>query len=103
MTKKYTTTLKRINEVAQLAHIPLSGTNEAESLREAFDETLKTFENLKTIDTENVPQMHQVTGLENVLREDVVDEKRMFTQDQALAGAQHTHEGYFMVEEILAK
>jgi len=45
----------------------------------------------------------QVTGLENATREDEVQEERMFTQEEALRNAPRTHNGYFVVDQILDK
>jgi Asp-tRNA(Asn)/Glu-tRNA(Gln) amidotransferase C subunit len=37
----------------------------------------------------------------NVLREDVVEEKRMFTQEEALSNAKKTHQGFFVVDQLI--
>ncbi|MEK7458368.1 MAG: Asp-tRNA(Asn)/Glu-tRNA(Gln) amidotransferase subunit GatC, partial [Patescibacteria group bacterium] len=56
---------------------------------------------LKKVNTTNVEPTHQVSGLINVFRKDVVDMDRMFTQEQALANASQSHNGFFVVEQIL--
>jgi aspartyl/glutamyl-tRNA(Asn/Gln) amidotransferase C subunit len=43
----------------------------------------------------------QVTGLENVFREDEVNEKDTLTQDQALSNAPRKYSGFFVVDQIL--
>lgn len=91
---------QQVQHVAKLALIPVSN-EEAQNFREAFEQTLNVIDNLKIVDTTSTEPTHQVTGLENVLREDVVDTERMFTQEQALANAPHQHEGYFVVDRIL--
>ncbi|MBD3250748.1 MAG: Asp-tRNA(Asn)/Glu-tRNA(Gln) amidotransferase subunit GatC [Candidatus Pacebacteria bacterium] len=94
--------------IANLANIPISD-QEAGTLAKAFQETLKVVNKLQSLDVEGVEETHQVTGLSNVLREDEVDEKRMFTQGEALAnapqknGIPQTHSGYFVVERIITK
>lgn len=55
---------------------------------------------IQKLDTENVQETSQVTGLENVMREDEVDRKRIFTQEEALLNAKRKHKGYFMVKAI---
>jgi aspartyl-tRNA(Asn)/glutamyl-tRNA(Gln) amidotransferase subunit C len=90
----------QILHVAQLAQIPISS-DEAQKFTSSFEETLVVIDNLKSVDTSNTEPTHQVTGLENVLREDIVDEKHMFTQKEALANAPKQHQGFFMVDRIL--
>ena len=73
----------------------------ADALLSAFEETLAVIDNLREVDVQKVEPTHQVTGLENITREDVVDSKRMFTQEEALANASKTHDGYFVVPRII--
>lgn len=91
---------QQVKAVAALANIPVSD-EQANKIGAAFDETLAVVANLQQVDTTQVEPTHQVTGLENVLREDVVDTKRMFSQEAALANAKATHQGYFVVSRIL--
>ncbi len=76
-------------------------TEEEEKLAKAFDETLETINDLQQVDIKNVQPTHQVTGLTNVLREDVVDTERTFSQEEALANTKHSWNGYFVVNQIL--
>ena len=55
---------------------------------------------LQSVNTEDVVETSQVTGLENVLREDEIDESRILTQEEALSGAKSTHNGFFVVDRI---
>lgn len=89
-----------VNHIAKLANIPLTDEEEGK-LATAFTETLDVVAKLKEVDTANTEPTHQVTGLVNVLRDDEVDESRMFTQEEALANAKTTADGYFVVEQIL--
>ena len=93
-------TKKQIQHIANLANIPITA-QEQENLQHAFDETLKTIAELQSVDIKNIEPTHQVTGLTNVLREDIVDAENMFTQQQALANAKKTHNGYFVVPRII--
>ncbi len=93
-------TLQQVQHVAQLANIPISDI-QAQNFVGAFEETLGVIENLKEVDTSKIEPTHQVTGLENVMREDVVDEQHMFSQAEALANAKRTSSGYFVVPRIL--
>jgi aspartyl-tRNA(Asn)/glutamyl-tRNA(Gln) amidotransferase subunit C len=89
-----------VKKVAQLSSIPVNN-NQAQDLAEKFEQTLETINNLQTVDTKNVEPTHQVTGLENVWREDEVKPEQSFTQQEALANAKKTHDGYFVVSRIL--
>lgn len=89
-----------VHHIATLSNIPISEAEE-ESLAKGFTTVIEVINKLDTVDTKNVEPTHQVTGLTNVLREDVVDEARQFTQEQALANAPKTHDGYVMVDQIL--
>jgi aspartyl-tRNA(Asn)/glutamyl-tRNA(Gln) amidotransferase subunit C len=90
-----------VHHIAQLANIPVSSDEETK-LATQFEETIEVVAHLSELDTTNVEPTSQVTGLENVWREDIVDAKRMFTQDQALANAQKKDNGYFVVSQIIA-
>lgn len=89
-----------VHHVAQLAQIPVTD-QEEEKLEKAFDETLKVVDQLQELDVSGIEPTHQVTGLINVLREDIVDDKHMFTQEQALANAKNTHNGFFVVNQLI--
>lgn len=54
---------------------------------------LEYVEKLGEVDTKDVPETTQVTGIVNVLREDEV--KPTFSQEQALANAPEQERGYF--------
>ena len=89
-----------VSHVSQLANIPITE-DETTSFAQAFEETLDVIENLTELDTSNTESTHQVTGLENIFREDEVNPETMFSQDQALANTTQTHEGYFLVDRII--
>jgi aspartyl-tRNA(Asn)/glutamyl-tRNA(Gln) amidotransferase subunit C len=91
---------QQVQHIADLAAIPLTKA-ELAPLAKAFSETLDVVANLQEIDTTKVEPVHQVTGLENITRDDTVDESRMFSQEQALANAKETHQGYIVVPAVL--
>jgi aspartyl-tRNA(Asn)/glutamyl-tRNA(Gln) amidotransferase subunit C len=91
-----------VDHIAKLAKIPvLEG--EKESLAEGFNKTLTVIDELFKVDVKGIEPTHQVTRLENVLRDDVVDEKNMLSQEQALSNTKNKHDGYFIVNQILTK
>ncbi|HOZ03101.1 MAG TPA: Asp-tRNA(Asn)/Glu-tRNA(Gln) amidotransferase subunit GatC [Candidatus Woesebacteria bacterium] len=91
-----------VQHIANLANIPLKP-GEDKKLAEEFESTLKVIANLKKLDTSQVKPTYQVGELENVWRDDVVEKKRMFTQEEALANATNTHKGFFAVPQIIDK
>lgn len=93
-------TTAQVRHIAKLASIPITE-EEEKSLRDAFRETLDVISELQAVDVKGVEPTNQVTGFENVLREDVVNEKHMLSQEDALKNAKKTHEGYFVVPRII--
>jgi aspartyl/glutamyl-tRNA(Asn/Gln) amidotransferase C subunit len=89
-----------VRHIAKLANIPVT-TQEEEKLAGEFTVTMKVVDQLFSVNVKSVKPTHQVSGLENVLREDDVDTVRQFTQDQALMNASQTHNGYFVVPQII--
>jgi aspartyl-tRNA(Asn)/glutamyl-tRNA(Gln) amidotransferase subunit C len=86
--------------VAKLASLPVS--NEKLKIFQAqLGSILEYVQVIQSTDTAQVKETHQTTGLTNVMREDVVDDSRTFTQVEALSNAKHTHKGYFLVPAIM--
>lgn len=89
-----------IKHLAKLANLPISD----DRFAVLADQIKATFANIDTIQkasVDNYAETNQVNGLQNVLREDVVDSSRTFTQEQALQNAPHSHQGYFLVPAVL--
>jgi len=91
---------EQVDHIAHLANIPTSQA-ERERLAHEFSDTLNVVDQLKQVDVTDVEPTHQVTGLENVWREDLVDKDSMFSQEEALQNATQTHDGFFVVKRIL--
>lgn len=88
-----------IRRIAHLANLPLTD-EQKEELTEQVGATVQHVSQLQALPTSDVEETSQVTGLENVFREDEVDQKRMFTQEEALSNAKKTHNGYFVVDAV---
>lgn len=95
-------TSEQVFKIAELAHIPVND-EEAKKLAQGFTTTYEVVEGLNSADTSDMEQTQQVTGLENVTREDIIDEQRMFSQEEALRNASKTHNGFFVVSQVLDK
>lgn len=87
-----------VKHIATLANIPVSATEE-NSFAEAFTQTLEVIDELRELDVSEVPPTHHVTELTNGWREDEVES--FFSQQDALANASRTHQGYFVVPRVL--
>jgi len=87
-----------IKHVAKLANLPLSEAEE-KKFEKQLSETLEYVKQLEEIDTKGVEPTSQVTGLENVLREDEV--KPSLNQEEALKNTKSSYKGYFKVKAIL--
>lgn len=87
-----------ISHVAKLANLPLTD-EEKKKFEKQLEETITYVESLEKVDTKGVEPTSQVTGLENVIREDVV--KPSLSQEEALKNAKQTHNGFFKVKGIL--
>jgi aspartyl/glutamyl-tRNA(Asn/Gln) amidotransferase C subunit len=95
-----TFTADDVAKIAKLANIPVSD-DEKTALAAGFTTTMSVVDALGKAKTAGVEPTHQVTGFENVFRDDAVDEARMFTQQQALANAPRTYAGFFVVDRVL--
>lgn len=89
-----------VKQIALLANIPIT-VEEEEKLAREFNTTLKVVDELFKVNVTEVEPAHQVTGLENVFREDEVDPERSFTQAQALQNAARTYNGFFVVDQVI--
>lgn len=89
-----------VSHVAKLANLPLKSEEIAKFEKQLF-EILSYIEKLKEIDTRNVKETSQITGLENVTRED--ETSPSLTQEEALSNTKSKHNGLFKVKAILAE
>ena len=98
-TSSKTLTLTDVKHIAKLANLNLSN-KQIEKLTPQFTSVMDLVSKIQELNTDGIEETSQVTGLENVFREDVVDEKRILSQEGALSNAKKTHNGYFMVDAI---
>lgn len=87
-----------VPHVAKLANLPLKP-EEKEKFEKQLSEILNYIEKLKEVDTKNVQTTSQVTGLENVTRED--EATPSLTQEEVLSNSKSIHNGLFKVKAIL--
>lgn len=86
-----------VYHVAKLANLQLKP-GEEEKFAKQLSEVLDYIQKLNEVDTSDVQPTSQVTGLENVLKEDVADSS--LTQEEALSNAPSQQNGFFKVKGI---
>lgn len=89
-----------VGKIAEMAQIPLKE-GDRRMLAGYFEEILETTASLLKTDTKDCQPTYQVTGLQNVWRDDNVDKERMLSQKEALKNAVKTYQGYFVVKPII--
>lgn len=88
-----------VPHIAKLANLTL-GKDEERKLEKQLEEILTYVEKLKEVGTSGIEETSQVTGLENVTREDVETGYELSRED-ATSGSKSTHNGFFKVKGIL--
>lgn len=86
--------------VAKLANLPLKD-DEIKKFENQLSSILEYVEKLKEVDTKDVEITSQVTGLENVTREDEIIPS--LTQKEALSNVKSQHNGFVKVRAILTE
>jgi aspartyl-tRNA(Asn)/glutamyl-tRNA(Gln) amidotransferase subunit C len=86
-----------VTHVAKLADLTITP-EETEKFEKQLSDVLDYIKKLDEVDVSGIEPTSQVTGLENVIRED--DTEPSLTQDEALSGAKAKHNGFFMVKGI---
>lgn len=97
--KKTTFSASAVDKIAKLANLPLTP-KQKDELGKQVGVTVSYVSHLASLPTQDVVETSQVTGLENVFREDVIDSSHILTQKEALSNAKRTHSGYIVVDHI---
>lgn len=90
-------TLDQVRKVAKLANLPLTP-EEEEKYAEQLSKILDYFEQLNQVDIANVEPTFNVTGLNNVMRED--ETTLSLSQEEALANAPKKKESMFETKGV---
>lgn len=86
-----------VSHVAKLASLPLKK-EEIEKFQKQLSSILTYITKLNELDTENIEPTPQVTGLENVVRED--QPSPSLSQEEVLKNTKSKHSGFFKVPAI---
>ncbi|OGH16813.1 MAG: hypothetical protein A3C30_00065 [Candidatus Levybacteria bacterium RIFCSPHIGHO2_02_FULL_40_18] len=87
-----------IKHIAKLANLKLKD-EDLPRLETQLNEIVSYVEKLNEVNTKNIEITSQVTGLENVTREDTPAPS--LTQEEVLSGTRSKHNGLFKVGAIL--
>lgn len=88
-----------VHHLAQLSSLQL-GDSEAEALRTDLENILGYIEQLSELNTEGVEPTYQVTDLQNIWRDDVVDDYGV-NREQLLTLAPETENNQIKVPKVL--
>ncbi len=86
-----------VNHIAKLANLTLEK-DEVEKFQKQLSEVLDYISRLNELNTTDIEPTSQVTGLENVTRDDKI--KPSLTQEEALSNAASQHNGLFRVKGV---
>ncbi len=86
-----------IFHIAKLANLSLNG-EELKKFEAQLSSILDYIKKLNEVDTENIKETSQVTGLENVTRED--ETKPSLSQEEALSNTKNVQNGLFKVKAV---
>jgi len=86
-----------VKHVAKLANIPLKN-DEVKKYENQLSQILEYIEKLTKVNTDNIKETSQTTGLENVTRDDVASPS--LKQDEALSNTKSKHNSLFKVKAI---
>ncbi len=100
MKKSLALTLGQVQDTANLANLNLTD-EQIKKFHPQISSVLSYMSRIQTLDTGKIKETTQVTNLTNVTREDIVDARRMLSQEKALQNAPRTHAGYFVVDRVL--
>lgn len=87
-----------VKHIAKLANLEITPEKEIK-LEKQLTSILDYIDKLQEVDTNNIPETNQVTGLENITREDVSSPS--LTQQESLSNSKSTHNGMFKVKGVL--
>lgn len=87
-----------VSHIATLAGLTLSP-EEVKKFTPQLEETLKTIEVINELDTSDILPTDQVTGLVNVMREDIVDTARILPVEVALSQAASRQHNFFVINK----
>ena len=92
--------LQEVEHIAELARIGLTK-EEKERFSEELSDILEYIEQLKEIDTKDIEPVSQVTGLINVVREDITDSCDEDTRKKIINNFPEEKDGCVKVKQVM--
>jgi aspartyl-tRNA(Asn)/glutamyl-tRNA(Gln) amidotransferase subunit C len=92
---------KDVRHVADLAKLKLTSP-EISKYQKQLSDVVAYVSELSEVDTSGVEPTSQTTGLTNIQRQDEVKAEGL-TWEEALAGTEKTHNGFFVVPQVFDK
>ena len=93
---------KEVLHVAKLARLTLSP-EEEEKFAKQLSQVVEYIGQLAEVNTEGVEPTSQTTGLTDVFRTDELKGQNNLSKENALSGSDKIHNGYFVVDAVLAE
>lgn len=90
-------TKSEVEKVARLANLPLNAEEEGK-YAEQLSKILDYIDLLEKVDTSKVTPTFNITGLENITREDEMSNS--LTQEESLMNSSKTKDGYFVTKGV---
>lgn len=90
---------EEVKKIADLANLDISG--EVDRLSSLLSDTLGYIQTLKELDTTNVEETFQVTGLTSVFQDD--SEVDSLTKEEALSNASDSYKGLFSTKPVFKR
>ena len=90
---------EEVKKIADLANLDISG--DAEKLASLLSDTLGYIQTLKELDTSNVEETFQVTGLTGVFQDD--SDPDSLTKEEALSNASDNYKGLFSTKPVFKR
>lgn len=91
-TANHTLTLAKLDQLPELTK---------KKLHQQLNSTIEYVSQVESVDADKVRETHQITGLTNISREDIVDSKRQLTVDEVVANVPQSYRGYIVVPALI--
>ncbi len=92
-------TVEEVKKIAKLAKMNVSG--QEEKFAELFTDTLTKIQDLNEVDTKDVAETFQVTGLTNIFQDK--PKENTLTKKEALSNSKNTIKGLFSTKGVFIK
>ena len=92
--------IKKVEHLSSLARIKLTK-KEKEKFSQNLSSILEYVEQLQEVDTKSIEPISQITGLENVVRNDEIEESDEITKKELLDNVPEKERGFVKVKRVL--